>query len=71
MIFEWIGDVTLRECIAAALGFSFGLVVMAVSGFAIDALYPATPVREDDLYAWPFADSDPALGRSGKERNEP
>lgn len=63
MIADLFADVTLRECIAAALGFSLGLVVMVLSGFAVDFLARRNERQEDDqVYQFPFADSDPVRG---------
>ena len=65
MIAGLFADVTLRECIAALLGFSLGLVVMVLSGFAIDFFARLrAPQTEDDVFQFPFADSDPMRGEN-------
>lgn len=58
MIFDLFGDVTLRECLAAALGASVGMIGMIVATLIVDHFSGRGERVEADPYEGPFADTD-------------
>ncbi len=61
---EFFADVTLRECLAATLGLSFGLLLLVVGSIIADAIgrRRAAHGTSADPHAEPFADSDHWVG---------